>query len=80
LYKIELTVSGAGASDLVLKRLAEWGYTSSHKTDGTVERITARGQRELEQSQLRELIDSLIALGAGIYGFSVVAEPVKTKE
>jgi hypothetical protein len=80
LYKIELTVSGAGASDLVLKRLREWGYTSSHKTDGTVERITARGDHDLEHGRLRELMDSLIALGAGIYGFSVVAEAIETNE
>jgi hypothetical protein len=80
LYKIELTVSGAGASDLVLKRLGEWGYTSSHKTDGTVERITARGAHDLEQGRLRELMDALIALGAGIYGFSVAAEPIESNE
>ncbi len=80
MYKIELTVSGAGASDLVLKRLGEWGYTSTHKADGTVERITARGKHEIEQSRVRELIDSLIALGAGIYGFSVAVEPVDARE
>jgi len=76
LYKIELTVSGAGACELVRRHLDEWGYTSTHKTDGTVDRITARGPHDLEQGRLRELIDALISVGAGIYGFSVVAEAV----
>ena len=76
MYKIELTVSGVGARELVLKHLDDWGYTSTHKTDGTVERITARGRHDLEQARLRELFDALISAGAGIYGFSVVAEPV----
>jgi hypothetical protein len=80
LYKIELTVSGVGACELVLKRLDDWGYTSTYKTDGTVERITARGRHDLEQGRLRELIDALIAVGAGIYGFSVVAEPADRAE
>ena len=80
MYKIELTVSGAGARELVQKRLDEWGYASTHKTDGTVERITARGRHDLEQGRLRELIDALISVGAGIYGFSVVAEPVESGE
>lgn len=78
MYKIELTVSGVGARELVQRRLHEWGYTSTHKIDGTVERITARGRHDLEQGRLRELIDALIAVGAGIYGFSVVAEPVES--
>jgi hypothetical protein len=80
LYKIELTVSGVGACELVIERLNEWGYTSTHKNDGTVARITARGSHDLEQGRLRQLIDALIAVGAGIYGFSVVAEPAPDSE
>ena len=80
MYTIELTVSGVGACQLVQKRLEEWGYTSTSRTDGTVERITARGLHDLEQGRLRELIDALFSVGAGIYGSSVVAEPVEGGE
>lgn len=74
LYKIELSVSGAGASAALCRLLGDWGYACSVQRDDAVERVTASGAGPLAMERFQELVATIATLGGAIYGFRMAEE------